>query len=147
MCGKDVNSYIGGEIPIVSHATLTEQNVLFTSIAATSVQSATVSLIGTSGGQILKVLIEAGKDRTSRIYKSIQLTDDGEPLLQDMELDEKNGLLYAMSRSTIYKVNFRQCSASIDCHGCLEIGDPFCGLFLLLIFSATICYLKLCCFC
>jgi plexin A len=131
MCGKDVNSYIGGEIPISAHATLVEQGTLFTSIVTTSIQSATVALIGTNGGQILKVLIEAGKDQHSRIYKFIQLSD-GEPLLQDMELDEKNGLLYAMSRSTVYKVNFRQCSSSIDCHGCLEVGDPFCGMILFL---------------
>jgi plexin A len=139
MCGKDVNSYIGGEIPIVAHASLVEQGTLFTSIATTSVQSATVALIGTTSGQILKTLIEAGKDQTSRVYKTIQLTD-GAPLLQvtrreisqvkylqDMELDEKNGLLYAMSRSTVYKVNFRQCGAAVDCHSCLEVGDPFCG--------------------
>jgi plexin A len=44
-----------------------------------------------------------------------------------MEVDEKNGLLYAMSRSNVFKVNFRHCSSAIDCHGCLEVGDPFCG--------------------
>lgn len=44
-----------------------------------------------------------------------------------MELDEKNGLLYAMSKSALYKVNVRMCSHSLDCHSCLETGDPFCG--------------------
>lgn len=68
-------------MPIVSHALLTEQGVQFSSIVTTSVQSATVALIGTSGGQLLKVLIEAGKDQKSRIYKAVQLTD-GAPLLQ-----------------------------------------------------------------
>ncbi|KAI6236464.1 hypothetical protein M3Y95_00160400 [Aphelenchoides besseyi] len=125
-CGKDVNSYIGGEIPIVAHALLSEQGATFTSISVTSVQSATVAFIGTSAGQIMKALLEAGNNQSSRVFKTITLTD-GIPLLQDMELDEKNGLLYAMSHSTIYKVNYRQCSAAIDCRSCLEVGDPFCG--------------------
>ncbi|KAI6217562.1 Sema domain-containing protein [Aphelenchoides fujianensis] len=125
-CGKDVNSFIGGEIPIVAHAILTEQGAHFSSVVVTSVQSATVAFIGTSNGQILKALLEASPNQTSRIFKTIALTD-GTPLLQDMELDEKNGLLYAMSRSAVYKVNYRQCATAVDCRSCLEVGDPFCG--------------------
>lgn len=124
MCGKDVNSYIGGEIPIVSSTVLSESGVLFSSIVATSVQSATVVFIGTQGGQIVKALID--DEAKSKIYQRLQLTD-GIPLLQDLELDEKNGLLYALSRSTLYKVNIRHCTPATDCHGCLETGDPFCG--------------------
>ncbi|CAD5219510.1 unnamed protein product [Bursaphelenchus okinawaensis] len=124
MCGKDVNSHIGGEIPIISQASLSEQSVQFTSIVATSVQSATVAFVGTQNGQILKIILEGNAN--SRVYKKLQLTD-GNPLLQDLELDEKNGLLYAMSRSNVYKVNIRQCTPATDCHSCLEAGDPFCG--------------------
>lgn len=49
----------------------------------------------------------------SRIFKNIQLTPDGAPLLQDMELDEKNGILYAMSAYAVYKVNLRLCSQAV----------------------------------
>jgi hypothetical protein len=48
-------------------------------------------------------LLEA-EDGHSHIYKTIQLGPEGQALLPDMELDEKNGLLYAMSRQAVYKV-------------------------------------------
>lgn len=44
-----------------------------------------------------------------------------------MELDEKNGLLYAMSRFAVYKVNVRLCPQSADCNACMEASDPYCG--------------------
>lgn len=141
MCGKDVNSYIGGEIPIIAHALLVVSDVVFTSVVATSVQAATVALIGTSHGALLKAVIDAGdsSNRSSRVFRSIKLTD-GTPLLQvnleimislslqttfqDMEIDEKNGLIFAMSASTVYKVNYRQCTPATDCRACLEQADP-----------------------
>ncbi|KAI1715743.1 plexin cytoplasmic rasGAP domain-containing protein [Ditylenchus destructor] len=101
MCGKDVNSYIGGEIPIVSMASLVDHTSLFTSVTADTTQAATVAFIGTASGTLHKALVEGHDTKSgSKVVKSIQLTPDGSPLLQDMELDEKNGLLYVMSRST-----------------------------------------------
>uniref|UniRef100_A0A915EUN6 Sema domain-containing protein n=1 Tax=Ditylenchus dipsaci TaxID=166011 RepID=A0A915EUN6_9BILA len=126
MCGKDVNSYIGGEIPIVAMASLVDKTSLFTSITTATTQTATMAFIGTANGMLHKALIE-GHDGSSKVFKSIQLTTDGSALLQDMELDEKNGLLYAMSKFTVYKVNIRLCSQSLDCHSCLQASDPYCG--------------------
>ena len=50
MCGKDVNSYIGGEIPITSRPLLVDKTSVFTSLVVTSIQSATVAFIGTATG-------------------------------------------------------------------------------------------------
>lgn len=55
LCGKDVNSYIGGEIPISSTASLIDKTALFTSITFSTVQTATVAFIGTSNGVLHKV--------------------------------------------------------------------------------------------
>lgn len=105
-------------------ASLIDKTSLFTSIITTSVQTATVAFIGTASGSLHKALIE-GVGGSSRIIKSTRLSND--PLLQDMELDEKNGLLYVLSRSAVFKVNVRLCSQATDCHSCLEISDPYCG--------------------
>jgi len=59
MCGKDVNSYIGGEIPISARAFLVDRTSLFTSLAISSVQTATVAFIGTSDGVLHKVWLFA----------------------------------------------------------------------------------------
>jgi len=128
LCGKDVNPYIGGEIPIIGNALLVDKTSLFTSVTTSSVQTATVAFIGTSEGTLHKALVEGeGSGGASRIYKSIQLTPDSQPLLQDSALDEKNGYLYVMSKSSLYKVNIRLCSQSADCHSCLAASDPYCG--------------------
>ena len=103
MCGKDVNSYIGGEIPVSARASLVDRTSLFSSLAISSVQSATVAFIGTAEGVLHKALLE-GPEGHSHIFKSLQISTEGQPLLQDMELDEKNGLLYAMTRQAVYKV-------------------------------------------
>lgn len=107
-------------------ASLIHKTSLFTSIITTSVQTATVAFIGTADGVLHKALIE-GVGGSSRIIKSIRLNNNGQPLLQDMELDEKNGLLYAMSHFALYKVNIRLCSQATDCQSCLEFSDPYCG--------------------
>nr|CAD2193070.1 unnamed protein product [Meloidogyne enterolobii] len=126
MCGKDVNSYIGGEIPISARAFLVDRTSLFTSLAISSVQTATVAFIGTSDGVLHKALLE-GEDGQSHIFKSIQVSSDGTSILQDMELDEKNGFLYVLQKRALYKINIRLCAQSQDCHSCLNAGDPYCG--------------------
>lgn len=57
LCGKDVNSYIGGEIPITSTALLIDRVSIFTSITFSTIQTATVAFIGTSNGALHKVYI------------------------------------------------------------------------------------------
>lgn len=55
------------------------------------------------------------------------MTDDFSPLLQDIELDEKNGLLYTLSRFAVFKINIRLCPHSTDCNECMNANDPYCG--------------------
>ena len=50
-----------------------------------------------------KALLE-GEDGQSHIFKSIQVSNDGTSILQDMELDEKNGFLYVLQKRALYKV-------------------------------------------
>lgn len=57
LCGKDVNSYIGGEIPITSTASLIDRTTIFTSVTFSSVQTATIAFIGTFDGVLHKVFI------------------------------------------------------------------------------------------
>jgi hypothetical protein len=125
LCGKDVNSHINGELPISATAFLVDKTSTFTSIIVSSVLTATIAFVGTANGMVHKVLV--GGNGESRIIKSMQLTPDETPILRDMALDDKNGLLYAMSKFAVYKINVKLCSHSQDCHSCLMTSDPYCG--------------------
>lgn len=57
VCGKDVNSYIGGEIAIEAKAAMITKDAQFTSIAVNTTHSATVAFVGTLDGRLLKVSI------------------------------------------------------------------------------------------
>ncbi len=55
LCGKDVNSYIGGEMQIEAEAALTTRDAQFTAVATNTTRAATVAFIGTQDGRLLKV--------------------------------------------------------------------------------------------
>lgn len=56
LCGKDVNSYIGGEIAIESNAALVISDSQFTAIATNTTRASTVAFIGSADGRLFKVL-------------------------------------------------------------------------------------------
>uniref|UniRef100_A0A914BYD4 Sema domain-containing protein n=1 Tax=Acrobeloides nanus TaxID=290746 RepID=A0A914BYD4_9BILA len=56
LCGKDVNNYIGGEIPISSEAILVDRS-LMTSVVSSTYMGATIAFIGTSNGVLHKYQI------------------------------------------------------------------------------------------
>lgn len=55
LCGKDVNSHIGGEIPVEGTAALITHDAQFTSIATNTTRAYTVAFIGTHDGRLFKV--------------------------------------------------------------------------------------------
>jgi len=56
-CGMDVNQPLGGVNPIETEPVLTYDNVVLTSVAATSTHDFTVAFLGTSTGHLKKVTL------------------------------------------------------------------------------------------
>uniref|UniRef100_A0A915PJ57 Sema domain-containing protein n=1 Tax=Setaria digitata TaxID=48799 RepID=A0A915PJ57_9BILA len=124
LCGKDVNSHIGGEIPVEGNAALITHDAQFSSIATNTTRAYTVAFIGTYDGRLLKVVIE---NRSSAfIYRSLEI-GDGKPVLQDLELDATGDFIYALTPKKVVKIKVRQCGGAGDCHSCLAQRDPYCG--------------------
>lgn len=54
-CGMDVNTPLGGSMPIEATPVLTYSGLLLTSVAATSTHDYTVAFMGTATGHLKKV--------------------------------------------------------------------------------------------
>lgn len=122
-CGLDVNSPLGGEMPVTVTAAATF-NTEVTSVAATSTSSFTVVFIGTSKGRVKKLVVESG---TAAVEYADILIDEGSPINQDMFFDKKEMNIYVMSERKVSKVRVHECNVHRSCGECLTARDPYCG--------------------
>ena len=122
-CGLDVNSPLGGEMPVTMTAAATF-NTEITSVAATSTSSFTVAFIGTAQGRVKKLVVESGTVATE--YADI-LIDEGSAINQDMFFDKKEMNIYVMSEQKVSKVRVHECNVHKTCGECLTARDPYCG--------------------
>ncbi|VDK56805.1 unnamed protein product [Anisakis simplex] len=98
LCGKDVNSYIGGDIAIESKPVLSTRKARFTAVATNTTRANTVAFIGTHDGRLLKAVVE---NRTAGfIYRSLDV-GGGKPILQDLELDGTGDHVYVLTPSSV----------------------------------------------
>ncbi|XP_068154229.1 plexin A3 isoform X1 [Drosophila tropicalis] len=122
-CGLDVNSPLGGENPITS-VPVAMFNTRLTAVAATSTSGYTVVFIGTANGYIKKVVVESST--MANEYASLPV-DEGSPINQDMQFDNQNLYIYAMSERRVSKVKVFDCADYKTCGECLGARDPYCG--------------------
>lgn len=122
-CGLDVNSPLGGEMPVTMTAAAIF-NTEITSVAATSTSSFTVVFIGTSKGRVKKLVVESGTVATE--YADI-LIDEDSSISQDMFFDKKEMNIYVMSEKKVSKVRVHECNVHRTCGECLFARDPYCG--------------------
>jgi len=122
-CGLDVNSPLGGEMPVTAAAAATF-NTEVTAIAATTTSSFTVVFIGTSKGRLKKLTVENAN--TAVEYADIAI-DEGSPINPDMFFDKKDMNVYVMSEKKISKVRVHECSVHKTCGECLSARDSYCG--------------------
>ncbi|RWS23603.1 Plexin-A2-like protein, partial [Leptotrombidium deliense] len=124
-CGMDVNTPLGGSIPIDASPVLTFDNLLLTSVAATSIHDSTVAFLGTSNGHLRKGVIDTRS--TSFVYNDI-IIDRGKSVNSDMHFDPNNkNYLYVMTERRITKVKDQECQDYQTCTECLGAKDPYCG--------------------
>jgi plexin A len=122
-CGLDVNTPLGGELPIVTAPVLTFDDHL-TGVTATSTGDYTVAFLGTGDGYLKKVVIESAKSGFE--YDTLPIKP-GHSVNSDILFDLKQNHVYVMTDKKLSKVRVQDCSVYTTCHEFLESRDPYCG--------------------
>jgi plexin A len=122
-CGLDVNTPLGGELPVVTEPVLTFDNHL-TGVTATSTGDFTVAFLGTGDGYLKKVVIEGST--TGVEYANIPIRPN-HAVNSDIEFDLKREHVYVMTDKKLSKVRVQDCSVYTTCGQCLGSKDPYCG--------------------
>jgi len=113
---------ISGIRPIPQQVGVGIPNTLATSVTAATVSSNLVAIIGTSQGDIIKVLLMNGEATIVDSFKAV----DNEPILQAIvEADEEKLLVLTPRR--LRRLKMADCRRMEFCGECLGKRDPFCG--------------------
>ncbi|XP_015793671.1 plexin-A2 [Tetranychus urticae] len=124
-CGLDVNTPLGGTMPIEASPAITYHNVLLTSVAATSTHDYTVAFLGTSTGYLKKTVVETV---TSAFEYATLLIDEGSAINSDMLFSSTNkNYLYVMTEKRVTMLKVQECQIYRTCSECLGARDPYCG--------------------
>ena len=99
-CGLDVNTPLGGELPVVQAPVLTFNSHL-TSVTATSTGDFTVAFIGSGDGSLKKVVIESASSGVK--YADIPIRP-GHSVRPDILFDLKREHVYVMTDKKVSKV-------------------------------------------
>jgi plexin A len=125
-CGMDVNTPLGGSMPIEAAPVLSYNNELLTSVAATSTHDYTVVFLGTVNGHLKKAVVESS---LSAFEFSDIVIEEGSLVNPDMylmDLNNKN-YLYVMTTRRVTLVKVQECQIYRTCTECLGARDPYCG--------------------
>ena len=122
-CGLDVNTPLGGELPVVTEPVLTFDSHL-TAVTATSTGDYTVAFLGTGDGHLKKVVVESPTNGVE--YADIPIRT-GHSVNADLIFDLKADHVYVMTDKKISKLRVQDCSKYATCGDCLGSKDPYCG--------------------
>lgn len=124
-CGLDVNTPLGGTMPIEASPVLTYPNHLLTSVAATSTHDYTVAYLGTSTGFLKKTVVESV---TSAFEYATLVIDEGSAIASNMLFAPTNkNYLYVMTEKRVTMLKVQECQIYRTCSECLGARDPYCG--------------------
>ncbi|KAF8785202.1 plexin-A2-like isoform X2 [Argiope bruennichi] len=123
-CGMDVNTPLGGSMPIEATPVLTYSGLLLTSVAATSTHDYTVAFMGTATGHLKKAVVESVTSAFE--YSDLQI-DESKSVSPDMLFDKNKEFLYVMTERRVTMVKVQECLVYKTCSECLEAQDPYCG--------------------
>uniref|UniRef100_A0A8C9U4E1 Plexin-A2 n=1 Tax=Scleropages formosus TaxID=113540 RepID=A0A8C9U4E1_SCLFO len=118
-CGLDINQPLGGSQLVTGHTLYTETRDRMTSVTSYIYNSYCVAFVGTKSGRLKKVSL--------RKYETVQVIQDGSPILRDMAFSLDGRFLYAMSEKQVTQVPVEACEQYGTCGECLSSGDPHCG--------------------
>ncbi|XP_038069370.1 plexin-B-like [Patiria miniata] len=120
--------YAKGIAPVPSTAILELPGTLMSSIITTIEVNHTITLIGTSSGDLLKVHMES--NTASRLYERISV--DTSPVLPDIKVNESTRVLFLLTEQKLVKLRVENCGQYTSCETCIGTdagndGDPYCG--------------------
>ncbi|XP_038069424.1 plexin-B-like [Patiria miniata] len=120
--------YAKGINPVLSTAILELLGTLMSSIITTIEVNHTITLIGTSSGDLLKVHMES--NTSSRLYERISV--DTSPVLPDIKVNESTRVLFLLTEQKLVKLRVENCGQYTTCEMCIGTdagndGDPYCG--------------------
>lgn len=128
-CGLDSNNHINGLIPIQASPVIEYSNTSLTAVAASPTNDFTVAYIGTSTGQLKRLVIE---DEGRAIEYSSGYVDPlrKTPINPDMKFDRRDrnaNFIYAMNDKKVFLIKVQECNIHKTCSECLGASDPHCG--------------------
>lgn len=128
-CGMDVNNLISGSMPKESSPVIEFKNVSLTAVAASSINEHTVAYLGTSKGELKRIVIEDAKSAT--LY-AVSIIDPKRrtPINQDMRFDRRDktaDFIYVMNDKRVSLIKVQECNLYKTCADCLQANDPHCG--------------------
>uniref|UniRef100_A0A8C9TFN8 Plexin-A2 n=1 Tax=Scleropages formosus TaxID=113540 RepID=A0A8C9TFN8_SCLFO len=125
-CGLDINQPLGGSQLVTGHTLYTETRDRMTSVTSYIYNSYCVAFVGTKSGRLKKIRVD-GPPHGGVQYETVQVIQDGSPILRDMAFSLDGRFLYAMSEKQVTQVPVEACEQYGTCGECLSSGDPHCG--------------------
>ena len=115
---------ISGPVPIVQEiGTDLGPGTLATSVTGTNVGDNTVAIVGTSAGNIIKILIADGQATIVDSFKAA----DNEAILSGTRMHPNNVDLIVLTPRRVKRMKIADCGQLGFCGECLNKRDPFCG--------------------
>ncbi|XP_050412849.2 plexin-B isoform X1 [Patella vulgata] len=126
LCNTNLESFsmVVGINPMVKPPAITYSGTSLTSVALTTINEHTVAFVGTSEGELKKIVLET--DLKAREYGS-DIVDAGSPVKQDMMFDVPHKNIYVMTETNVTRVMVERCNQYKLCNNCLSDRDPYCG--------------------
>ncbi|GAB6029881.1 Plexin-A2 [Chamberlinius hualienensis] len=123
-CGDEVNTPLGGIIPVEAVPVITYQGTLLTAVAAADTHDYTVAFLGTADGHLRKVAVESSSEAFE--YSDLAI-DEGSMVNPDLRFDKLRDHLYVMTERLISRLKVQNCNVYKNCGQCLGARDPYCG--------------------
>lgn len=128
-CGMDMNNLISGLVPIESSPLIEYSNTSLTAVAANPTNDFTVAYLGTSTGQLKRLVLEDYKRAVE--YSSIHVDPHRRtPINADMRFDRRDttaNFIYVMNDKRVSLIKVQECNLYKTCFECLSAYDPHCG--------------------
>lgn len=121
-CGMDVNNLISGMMPIETSPVIEYKDVSLTAVAASPKNEFTVAFLGTSNGQLRRLVID--DIQTANEY-SVTVVDPNRktPINSDMRFDRRDKsaeFIYVMNDKKVYLIKVQECNLYKMCADCLD---------------------------
>lgn len=128
-CGMDVNNLISGLVPIETSPVIQYNDVSLTAVAASPTNDFTVAYLGTSNGQLRRLVIEDAK-MAIEYANTVVDPQRKTPINPDMRFDRRDktaDFIYVMNDKRVSLIKVQECNQYKTCSECLTAYDPHCG--------------------